>query len=237
MLCTFRRIRYISFRSTHDLDIVLCVEAFSKEFSDKFKEYITLGQYEVHKRKLDSKKCFFRFAKPQLPGFPKMIELFSRRGDFIEDRYPTAAPLSISDSADSLSALLLNDDYYTFIMENRESLNELSVASTDCLIALKVRAWLDLSQRKMEGTAVDSKDIKKHKNDIFRLATILLPAPDKLVSVSSPIKKDISDFIAAMVDEKVEMQEISSSKESLLTVIARNFGLDSPQETMKNQSA
>lgn len=34
-----------------------------------------------------------------------------------------------------------------------------------------MKAWLDLSERKAAGEDIDSKNIKKHKNDVFRLAT------------------------------------------------------------------
>ena len=35
------------------------------------------------------------------------------------------------------------------------------------LIALKARAWLDLTEREKRGEKIDSKTIKKHKNDVF----------------------------------------------------------------------
>ena len=41
-------------------------------------------------------------------------------------------------------------------------------ALSGCLIALKARAWLDLSGRKAAGEAnVADVDIKKHRNDVF----------------------------------------------------------------------
>lgn len=42
--------------------------------------------------------------------------------------------------------------------------------SPTCLIPFKMKAYLDLSMRKKNGEHVDSKNIKKHKNDVFRLA-------------------------------------------------------------------
>jgi hypothetical protein len=41
------------------------------------------------------------------------------------------------------------------------------------LIALKARAWLDLTERAERGEQIDSKTIKKHKNDVFRSIVIL----------------------------------------------------------------
>ena len=43
------------------------------------------------------------------------------------------------------------------------------------LIPLKAKAWIDLNERKVSGGQVDSKDIRKHKNDVLRLSALLLP--------------------------------------------------------------
>ena len=43
---------------------------------------------------------------------------------------------------------------------------------------LKTKAWLDLTERKEAGEAnVDSTDIKKHKNDVYRLSQLLSKTP------------------------------------------------------------
>ena len=42
------------------------------------------------------------------------------------------------------------------------------ILKTTCLIAFKAKAWLDLRERKLNDEHVDSKNIKKHKNDVFR---------------------------------------------------------------------
>ena len=36
------------------------------------------------------------------------------------------------------------------------------------LIPFKAKAWMDLTDRRAAGEHVDSKNIKKHKNDVFR---------------------------------------------------------------------
>ena len=46
-------------------------------------------------------------------------------------------------------------------------------SSNICLIPFKAKAWLDLKERKLNGDQVDSKNIKKHKNDVFRLALLI----------------------------------------------------------------
>ena len=72
----------MNFRATQDLDIVLCVEALSREFVESFWEFIRLGQYAIRQR-ADGKKEFYRFLAPQSEGYPRMLELFSRRPDVL----------------------------------------------------------------------------------------------------------------------------------------------------------
>ena len=43
------------------------------------------------------------------------------------------------------------------------------------LIPFKEKAWMDLTDRKAAGEHVDSKKIKKHKNDVFRLTELIDP--------------------------------------------------------------
>ena len=50
-------------------------------------------------------------------------------------------------------------------------------SSNICLIPFKAKAWLGLKERKLNGDQVDSKNIKKHKNDVFRLAQLITANP------------------------------------------------------------
>ena len=66
------------FRTTKDLDMVLIVEALTKEFAEKFFDFVLAGGYE-HKNKSTGLPQFYRFSKPQNNTFPSMIELFSKK--------------------------------------------------------------------------------------------------------------------------------------------------------------
>jgi hypothetical protein len=88
-----------------------------------------------------------------------------------------------------LSAILLNDDYYHFIHDHKRTLNGLSFIGAECLIPLKARAYLDLYTRKEAGAIIDSGDVKKHKNDIFRLYGIL--NPQDRYNLADLIKNDL----------------------------------------------
>ena len=103
-----------------------------------------------------------------------MIEIFSRNPDFIileDDTVLTS--LLIDDEISSLSAILLNEAYYELLKTGQKMVDGIPVLSPTCLIPFKVKAWLDLKERKLNGDQVDSKNIKKHKNDVFRLALLI----------------------------------------------------------------
>ena len=103
-----------------------------------------------------------------------MIEIFSRNPDFIileDDAVLTS--LLIDDEISSLSAILLNEAYYELLKTGQKMVDGIPVLSPTCLIPFKVKAWLDLKERKLNGDQVDSKNIKKHKNDVFRLALLI----------------------------------------------------------------
>ena len=79
-------------------------------------------------------------------------------------------PIPIGDDVSSLSAILLDDGYYNFLKSGLTIVDGIQVLAATHMIPFKVKAWLDLSGRKASGEQVDSKDIRKHKNDIIRLS-------------------------------------------------------------------
>jgi hypothetical protein len=91
---------------------------------------------------------------------------------------------------------------------------------------LKARAWLDLTERAKRGEQIDSKTIKKHKNDVFRLYQILDPASDP--EAPEAVKKDLGEFISRMRGEDVDLKSLgirTSTREGVLAEIARVYRL------------
>ena len=74
----------------------------------------------------------------------------------------------------------------------RTLIDDMPVLSPTCLIAFKAKAWLDLKKRKNNGEHVDSKNIKKHKNDIFRLAQLI--SPDTKQLLNAEVENDMKTF-------------------------------------------
>ena len=103
-----------------------------------------------------------------------MIELFLRNNNCLNiENNSRIEKLSIGEEVSSLSAILLNDAYYKLLKDNQLYIDDIPVLKPGCVILFKAKAWLDLSKRKANGESIDSKDIKKHKNDIFRLTKII----------------------------------------------------------------
>lgn len=178
------------FRATKDLDLVLLVEALTPEFGQVFWDFVKEGGYE-NRQKSSGKPQFYRFSKPEDPAFPAMLELFARTDVGLRDAESGLMPIHIDDEVSSLSAILLDEEYYRLLVENRTSASGVAVLSVEGLIPFKAKAWLDLSARRAGGQAVDEKSVKKHRNDVCRLATLLAggerPAMSEGVRYGSPV--------------------------------------------------
>ena len=72
------------FRATHDLDIVLCVDALTAAFGNMFWDFIRIGGYKIQE-KSNGTRNFYRFRNPASDGYPDMLELFARRPDVFGD--------------------------------------------------------------------------------------------------------------------------------------------------------
>jgi len=219
------------FRATKDLDLVLCVESLDREFVEAFWEFIRLGAYE-NRQKSTGKRLFYRFHGPQTEGFPEMLELFARVPDALDLKADAAiTPIPVDEEISSLSAILMNDDYYDFVMACRTTIDGLSLVKADGLIPLKARAYVDLSNRKAAGEAVDTKNIRKHKNDIFRLFTVL--DRDAKVQLAATLRNDLASAFIAISKDPPNLQSLGISRISfseVMTDLRRIYGLpDSPE--------
>jgi hypothetical protein len=135
-------------------------------------------------------------------------------------------PLPVEEEASSLSAILLDNDYYNFIRAGRQEIDGVTTVGAAQLIALKARAWIDLTEREAHGEKIDSKTIKKHKNDVFRLYQILDPASDP--AAPDAVKTDIRDFLSRMSGEDVDLKSLglrTGTRDGILTEIANVFHL------------
>ena len=194
------------FRATKDIDIVLIVESITAEFGKAFWEYIKEAEYE-HKNKSTGNTQFYRFTNPKSKEYPYMIEIFAKKPEFIAlDEDAILTPLPIDDEISSLSAILLNDAYYNLLKGGQVILGGIPVLKEVCLIPFKAKAWLDLTERKENGESVDSKNIKKHKNDVFRLGQLITSESRQLLD--GEVASDMNRFLNEMAKETVDLKAL-----------------------------
>lgn len=171
---------------------MLVVEALSPDFGSVFWQFVKDGGYQVCQRS-DGQPTFYRFAKPRA-GYPAMLELFAGRDvGFAESGDLPLTRIPVGEEISSLSAILLDGDYYRFLMENTRQLDGLPVADVHCLLPLKAKAWLDLSARRVAKGGVDGRDIRKHRNDVLRLSQLLLPS--LRVALPGAVAEDMRIFL------------------------------------------
>jgi hypothetical protein len=217
----------LEFRATKDLDIVLVVEALDGDFVRAFWEFVRVGGYQLQEKSTGQKQ-FYRFQKPTNEAYPFMLELFARQPDVLPiAKGSHLTPVPVEEDLSSLSAILMDDDYYRFILAGRREIDGLPVADAMHLLPLKARAWLDLTRREQAGEKIDSRAIKKHKNDVFRLYQIIDPTVDP--GAPDVVKGHLREFIAKMNGEDVDLKAIGirgGTRDTVLAEIAVNYRLD-----------
>jgi len=208
----------LDFRQTKDIDMVLIVEAMTNEFASSFWHFIEEGGYEMWKNRF-GKPVFYRFINAKVPDYPYMIELFARPDNKVDFDYTGhLIPLHIDDDISSLSAILLNEDYYNFLLQGRTISEDISVLDVLHIIPLKMKAWIDLTNQKKTGIHVNDRDIRKHKQDVFRLFKIV--NPDAKIATTGQVYVDIRYFINKMREENIDLKsmDIKKDKDFILEV-------------------
>lgn len=149
----------LEFRATKDLDIVLHIEALKPAFGSIFWKFVERGGYQIREASETGKPVHYRFQKPADASFPFMLELFCRSpGGIRLAKSSRLTPIPFDENVSSLSAILLDDAYYQFILDGRREVDGLSWIGEDRLIPLKAHAWLDLGERKAHGQPVEVGD-------------------------------------------------------------------------------
>lgn len=221
----------IDFRATKDIDMLLIIEAIDQKILAQFWHFIRDGGYE--KQNIDQmERKFFRFTNPQADDFPLILELFSRKPEGItvpEDFHLT--PIPTSEELSYLSAMLMDDDYYNFTIQNCDVLDGLKVANELALITLKIKAYLNNLQRKIEGHAVRENDITKHKRNVLKLVATL--TGNELAICPDIIKTDIAGYIDHLRREQPDIKGLTKEAglgpialDDILEQMARVFQLE-----------
>lgn len=217
-------------RTTKDIDIILVVEVLNSDFVKRFWQFVKDGDYR-RKERSEDKRQYYRFINPGKTEFPYQLELFSRKPDLIEfEEEVHLTPIPVDDDLSSLSAILLNDDLYHYIMEHSLLQSGLHLANIEALICLKAKAYLEIAERIANGGNDDSKHLRKHKGDVFRLAVLL--SEKDVFELPESIKKVMQTFITEL-SEDLPGKELfktmglgSISAETVLSRIVKSFQLE-----------
>ena len=209
-------------RATHDIDMIIVVERMTPQYGERFWQFIREAGYRPEKSKAKEgespKYEMYRFVDGN-PGFPEMIELLSRHPDVLgEPKGLTIEPLPIDGEQSSLSAIIMDDDYYRFTIEHSRLTDDIRHADSAALVALKARAYLNLIQDKQNGKHVNSKDIKKHRSDVLKNVVIMtedeIPAPSSIVECVKEFVmsirsnwKELANPLAKSLDQNPEFVE------------------------------
>lgn len=217
----------LPFRATKDLDIVLIIESLTKDFGDRFWRYVEKAGYTHINKSSGTPQCY-RFSHPISTEYPKVIELFSKNQDWLTiENDQGIIPIHISDEISSLSAILLDETYYEFLRQGIKIVNGISILDVEHIIPFKAKAWIDLKKRKECGDeTVDTKDIRKHRKDIFRLSDLLIPS--HRVTTDKVIKEDLIFFIEEMKKPEIDLRQMGfydKDKNAILDLLCQIYDL------------
>lgn len=189
-------------RATHDIDMIVIVENMSQAYAERFWQFIREAGYRPEKRRpiegTPTKYEMYRFINGKV-GYPEMIELLSRHPDILGEPHGLVIePIHTGDDTSSLSAIIMDDDYYHFTVAHSRLTDGIRHADSAALIALKAKAYLNLLMDKSVGKHVNTKDIKKHRSDILKNIVILenaeVVAPQSIVNC-------INEFVTSIRNE------------------------------------
>ncbi len=187
-------------RATKDLDLILVVEALTPDFGSRLWDFIKHANYNNRNiGENEHKHEYYRFTNPQDKTYLKQIELFARNTGILN--LPADAhlePISLGENLSSLSAILMDNDYYSFTIEHSRNIEDIHIANPEALICLKAKAYIEMLERNEKGERVDNRDIEKHKKDIFRLVAML--PQDSHFNLPEKLRNDMNFFVQRIGD-------------------------------------
>ncbi|MBN8538927.1 MAG: hypothetical protein J0L82_00970 [Deltaproteobacteria bacterium] len=216
----------LEFRATKDVDLV--VLGRSEELNARILAYVKEGEYKI-KEATDGSPRYYRFREPNQKNCPVLIEIFARNELNLELREGQYIIPIKDDSAEKLSAILLDDEYFEIIQNNLiKSESGIPLINALANICLKARAHRELFDRKAAGDkTVDEKVVQKHLKDIWRLATILT-GEEQITLAGQPLR-DITTAIGKLDQlpdsqfKQVMEKTPELRKEPLMTALKKVF--------------
>lgn len=195
-------------RATHDIDMIVIAENITEAFGKRLWQFVQEGGYRPEKRKHvegePPKYELYRFLDGKA-GYPEMIELLSRHPNVLgEPKGLVIEPLPLGDDTSSMSAIIMDDDFYHFTIEHSRLTDGIRHADPVALVALKAKAYLNLVADRRNGKHVNSKDIRKHRSDVLKNLVIIeesvVEAPESIVSCINEFAHSLQDNWSELAD-------------------------------------
>lgn len=195
-------------RATHDIDMIVIAENITEAFGERLWQFVREAGYRPEKRKHiegePTKYELYRFLDGKV-GYPEMIELLSRHPNVLgEPKGLVIEPLLLGDDTSSMSAIIMDDDFYHFAIEHSRLTDGIRHAVPVALVALKAKAYLNLIADKQNGKHVNSKDIRKHRSDVLKNVVII---EDAMVEAPEAIVGCINEFVSSIRDNWDELSD------------------------------
>ena len=219
-------------RRTRDIDMVLVLENVGKDFIGAFWKFIKDGGYKFASRKNAEGKVkyvFYSFVGGT-EGYPSQIEILSKPvGEIGHPEDYHIEYIETDEDYSHLSAIILDPDYYAYLITHYVTREGIRYASPDSLICLKALAYMNLSAEREAGKQVNSDDLKKHRRDVMMVVAAL--DPTEVFEVSAHIKEVLDSFVQAIAVPQIS-QSIAASLGvgvdylgSLVEILQSNFAI------------
>lgn len=151
---------------------------------------------------------FYSFVEGK-EGYPDKIELLSKPSPLMEIKEGDHIEfIQLTDDYSHLSAIIMDEQYYNYLMDHYEIHNGIRYASIDSLICLKALAYLNLLNEKEAGRQVNDEDLSKHRRDVFMAVASL--EVDASFEVPYNIRRMLDDFLSSITDKRI-IQSLSDS--------------------------
>lgn len=212
----------LEFRVTKDFDLVVVVKEGNEPFFYALRAFLKEGAYSYGK-----KGNYYRFTNPKDSCYPFMIEILSR----VDLELSISKPLhkfriKINEDVFSLSAIILDEDIYNLVLHRQLEMMGLHIVDPYALIAMKIRAWRDLSEKKNKGENINSDEIHKHRKDVIRLSQII--DDTQVIELGQQLKEDILFYLDTCEIDDHSFHQIAphlESFESLRKIFIKVFHL------------
>lgn len=197
-------------RATDDIDIIVVVDRLTEDYVRAIWQFIKAGNYKAGKRisqQGQSIYALYRFTlQDNSLDYPKQIEILSRHSDLLGE--PSGfhiEPIPTDEEHHSLSAIIMDDDFYDFTIHQANDEDGLMVANNLALIMLKMNAYLNLLADKAAGHRVDSDDINKHRSDVLKLVAAGIYSEP--VKVKAKFIFVLNDFLSEAQQHKQSLKD------------------------------